>query len=169
MPFFYIVLRLSLSKTDILFDTIFSKRSSHLTISFHQNWLRKKKEIFTWQTHKILYWKYMSSISRFFNYLYCWIYSASYISHKKLNQILQEPDWSSVSIWNLKSLLFVFIRFITRCHLLSLIVIFCHSLSFAITLGHSFSFVATRCHSFYHSLSLVAPFVVTRCTAHLSL
>ena len=74
---------------------------------------------------------------------------------------------------------FIFICFITRCHSLSLIVIFCYSLSFAVTRCHSLSFVvtfctthchslslfillvATRCHSLYHSLS----FVVTRCYA----
>ena len=42
-------------------------------------------------------------------------------------------------------LLFVFIRFITRCYSLSLIVIFCYSLSF----------VVIRSHLLNHSLSLV--------------
>ena len=63
---------------------------------------------------------------------------------------------------------FVFIRFITRCHSLSLIIIFCYSLSFVVTRCHSLSFVVTccttRCHSLYHSLS----FAVTRCTSRLS-
>ena len=59
---------------------------------------------------------------------------------------------------------FVFIHFITRCHSLSLIVIFCYSLSFVVTRCHSLSLLVTRCHSFYHSLS----FVVTRCTTRLS-
>ena len=45
---------------------------------------------------------------------------------------------------------FVFIRFITRCHSLLLIVFFIYSLSF----------VVTRCHS----LSLAIPLAVTRCT-----
>ena len=49
---------------------------------------------------------------------------------------------------------FVFIRFMTRCHSLSLIVIFSYSLSF----------VVTRCHLLYHSLSLVVSFVVICCT-----
>ena len=63
---------------------------------------------------------------------------------------------------------FVFIRFITRCHSLLLIVIFCYSLSF----------VVIRCHLLYHSLSLVViccttrchslSLVVTRCTTLLS-
>ena len=55
---------------------------------------------------------------------------------------------------------FVFIRFIIRCHLLSLIVIFgtcCHSLSFAVTR-------CTICyHSLYHSLAMVVPLIITRC------
>ena len=83
---------------------------------------------------------------------------------------------------------FVSNRFITRCHSLSLIVIFCYSLSFVVIRCHSLSFVVvcchslslfvacchflyqslslvvirctTRCHSLHHSLS----FVVTRCT-----
>ena len=60
---------------------------------------------------------------------------------------------------------FVFIRFITRCHSLLLIVFFfllvvirCHSLSFIVTC------YTTSCHSLYPSLS----FVVTRCTTRLS-
>ena len=48
---------------------------------------------------------------------------------------------------------FVFIRFMTRCHSLSLIVIFSYSLSFDVI----------RCHLQYHSLSLVS-FVVICCT-----
>ena len=49
---------------------------------------------------------------------------------------------------------FVFIRYITRYHSLSLIVIFCYSLSFAVI----------RCLLLYHSLSLVESLVVIRCT-----
>ena len=56
---------------------IFSKRTSHLTISSEKN-----KEILAWYRDEILYWKYMSSTSRFINYLYCWMYG-SYILHKK--------------------------------------------------------------------------------------
>ena len=48
----------------------------------------------------------------------------------------------------------VFIRFMTRCHSLSLVVSFCYSLSFAVI----------RCHLLYHSLSLVVSFVVICCT-----
>ena len=78
-------------------------------------------------------------------------------------------------------LLFVFIRFINRCHSLPLVFIFCYLLSFVATrchslsltvpllvspvvtcchaLYHSLSFAVTCCHSLYHSLSLV----VARC------
>ena len=61
---------------------------------------------------------------------------------------------------------FVLLRFIPRCHSLTLIVIFCYSLSFVVTCCttccHSLLLVATRCHSLYnrcHSLSLVVPIV----------
>ena len=81
-------------------------------------------------------------------------FDSSYILHRKLNKIIQEPD--KITLFYLLS--FVFIRFITRCHLLSLIVvvslllvILCH------LLHHSLSLFATRwttrCHSLYHSLS----------------
>ena len=60
-----------------------------------------------------------------------------------------------VSFWNLKSLSSAFIRCTTRCHLL------CHSLSCFITRCHSLPIFFIRCHS----LSLIAPLVVTRCTA----
>ena len=84
---------------------------------------------------------------------------------------------------------FVFIRFMTRCHSLSLIVIFSYSLSFVVIrchlLYHSLSLVSfvvicctTRHHLLYHSLSFVVPLVViryrslsfdvTRCTTRLS-
>ena len=48
---------------------------------------------------------------------------------------------------------FVLIRFITRCHALSLIVIFCYSLSL----------VAICCPFLYHSLSLAVISFTTRC------
>ena len=82
---------------------------------------------------------------------------------------------------------FEFIRFITRCHSLSLIAIFCYSLSFVvicctnrchtlspvvslvvircITRCHSLSLVVIRCTTRFHSLSLVA----TRCHSMLPL
>ena len=53
---------------------------------------------------------------------------------------------------------FVFIRFMTRCHSLSLIVIFCYSMSFLVTC------FTTRCHSLYHPLSFVVPLDTTLCT-----
>ena len=63
---------------------------------------------------------------------------------------------------------FVFICFITRCHSLSLIVIFCYSLSFVFIrflllynlLSLVESLVAIRCTTRCHSLSLIA----IRCT-----
>ena len=76
---------------------------------------------------------------------------------------------------------FLFIRFITRCHLLSLIFIFCYSLWFSVIRCHSLSLVVICSYSLYHSLSLVVilchslsllslvvPVVVTRCTTCLS-
>ena len=112
----------------------------------------------------------MSSISRFPNYLYCWIYS-SYILHKKLNKILQKPPF--VPFWNLKSLIifyllsFAFICCATHCYSLSLFVISYHSLSCVVTRSHSLPFVVTYCIICCHSLSfdvpLVVPFVVTYC------
>ena len=98
----------------------------------------------------------------------------SYILHKKLNKIIQEPNWLSVSFWNIKSLYFTY--YYSYSFVLSLTVIRCHSLSF---FCHSLSLVVirsiTRCQSLYHSLPLVVircntcchslPPVVIRCTA----
>ena len=81
-----------LLKTDVLFYIAFSKRSSYLTISltcfntFNKTDIEKHEEILTCQRHKILHWNYMSSTSRFINYLYCWIYS-KYILQKKIKLI----------------------------------------------------------------------------------
>ena len=65
---------------------------------------------------------------------------------------------------------FIFIRFITRCHSLSLIVIFvtrCHSLSLVFSRWHFLPLAAplvlTRCHLLYHSLSLFVICCATRC------
>ena len=80
---------------------------------------------------------------------------SSYILHKKVNKTIEQPDWPSVSFWNIKSLYFTYphsatystyIRFITHCHSLSLTVIFCYSLSFLIT---RFTTRCTTCLSFY--------------------
>ena len=118
----------------------------------------------------MLYWKFMSSIPLFINYLYCWICS-SYILHKKLIKILQEPDWPFVSFWNLKLLYFIWSHSfsfvvplpVIRCHSLSIAITRCHSLPFVvtrfITCCHSLSLVVIRSHLLYHSLSLN----VTRC------
>ena len=149
----------------------------------------KNEEILAWHKHKILYWKYMSSIPWFINYLYFWIYS-SYNLHKKLEKILQEPDWPFVSFWNLKwlhficsnSFLFVVPLPVIHCYSLSFVITRCLSLSFVTTRFitrchslslivircttrcHSFSFAVIRCNTRCHSLSLI----VTRCTTRLS-
>ena len=77
---------------------------------------------------------------------------SSYILHRKLNKIIQEPDWPFVSF------------------LLTLVLIhsFYHSLSFAVTDCHLLLLVVTcwttRCLLLYQSLS----FVVTRRTTRSS-
>ena len=63
------------------FCFIFSTKTLHLTISSDKKW----KNTCMIQTRKRV-----SSISGFINYLYYWIYY-SYILHKKLNKIFQEP------------------------------------------------------------------------------
>ena len=164
--FYQNVLLLFLLKTDVLFYIIFSKRSSHLTIISEKN-----EEILAWYRHRILYWKYMSSISRFINYLYCWMCS-SYILHKKFNKLVQEPDWPFVSSWNLKSLsiLFFLICFHSFYHSLSFPVTHCHFyhlLSFVVTRCHPLLFVVTRCttrcHSLYTTHCHLLSFAATRC------
>ena len=59
---------------------------------------------------------------------------------------------------------FVFIRSITRCHSLSLIVTFCYSLSFVVTRCYTLSPVVSDLLSLTccHSLPLLVPLVVTR-------
>ena len=147
-----------LLKTDALFFILFSERTSQLRISSEKN-----EEILTWCRHEMLYWKCMSWICRFVNYLYCWIYS-TYILHKKLNKILQESDWLFVLFCHLKSLYFIcshsfsfvvqLLSFdITHCYLLSLVAIRCHSIY------HLLSLVVIRRHSLYHSLPLDVPIV----------
>ena len=64
-----------------MFCFIFSTKTLHLTISSDKKW----KNTCMIQTRKRV-----SSISGFINYLYYWIYY-SYILHKKLNKIFQEP------------------------------------------------------------------------------
>ena len=91
---------------------------------------------------------------------------SSYILHRKLNKIIQEPDcpcrldfcfFLKHKITLFYFLSYAFTRFITRCHSLSLIVIFCYSLSFVV------SCCTTRCHSLNHSLPFVVPLDVTLC------
>ena len=131
-----------------------------------------------WANNITIYWKYMSSISWFINYLYCWIYG-SYILQIKLNKILQEPD---CFLLKLKITLFYFLFFIfSRCtthyhslSLLRLVVIQCHLLSLVVircttcchSLYQSLLFVVTRCSTRYHLLSLVVSFVCLSINDH---
>ena len=112
---------------------------------------------------------------RFINYLCCWICS-SYIFHKKLNKILQEPDWPvaeyvvviySIENWikffrNQIGLLFHFETY-NHAILRALIVICCHSVPFAVTRCDSLSFVVTHCTTRCHSLSFIVLLVVICC------
>ena len=162
-----------LLKTDALFFILFSERTSQLRISSEKN-----EEILTWCRHEMLYWKCMSWICRFVNYLYCWIYS-TYILHKKLNKILQESDWLFVLFCHLKSLYFICSHSFSFVVQLPVIryhsfVICYHSLSFVVTRFiircHSLSFVVTRFIIRCHSLSLPVTLCTTRCHSmyHLS-
>ena len=83
---------------------------------------------------------------------------SSYILHKKLNTIIQEPDWPSVSFWNIKSLYFTYCR--SYSFVLSLAVIHCHFLLLVVIRCYSLSFIVTHCTTRCHSLSLVVPVVV---------
>ena len=118
------ILLLFLLKTDVLFCIIFSRRSSHLTISFmcFNNFNKTYRD-----------WKYMPSLSRFINHLYCWIYS-SYILYKKWNKTLRETDWPFASFWDLKAIHFTYSHFFS--FVVPLAVIRCHSLSFAVSFYH---------------------------------
>ena len=137
-----------LLKTHVLFYITFLKRTLHITISSE----KVKKYLHDTDTKY-----YIENVCHQFLdlqiNLYRWIHS-SYILYEKFNKILQEPDWSFVTFWNLKSLCF------TCSHSFSFVVplpvIRCHSLSFVITRCHSLSHVVTRCYS----LSLVVPLVV---------
>ena len=124
----------------------------------------------TWsrmQRLKIIYWKYVINFPIY--KLVIVISNSGYMFHKKLNKILQDLAYLFVSFWNFLKItifylvLFVFIRFITHCHSLSLIALFGYSLSFVVTHYHSLPLVVplvvtrlplfvTRCHLLYHSL-----------------
>ena len=75
--------------------------------------------------------------------------------------------------WNGHSLTFAVTRCTTRCHSLSLVVIFFHSLSLVVTRCNSLYRCTTRCHSLSFVVPLVGtrchslPLVVTRCTTRL--
>ena len=86
--------------------------------------------------------KYMPSIFRFTNNLYCWI-----CNNYELHENFQQAGRSFISFWNLKS------RSFTCSHLLKVVVTRCHFLSLVVPVGF------TRCDSLYHLLL----FVVTGC------
>ena len=92
---------------------------------------------------------------------------SSYVLHRKLNKIIQNQisllflSKHKITLFYLLS--FVFIRFITPCHSLSLTVIFCYSLSLVVTRSLIVPLVATRCHSLYQSFSLVVTHVRLVC------
>ena len=100
----------------------------------------------------------------------------TYILHKKLNKIVQKPDWPFISFWNIKSLHFTYCYLfwfvlslaVIRCHSLPFFVTRCHSLAvpLVVTRCHSLSLVVIRCHSLCHSVSLVV--TGTPCTTRLS-
>ena len=107
-----------------MFCFIFSTKTLHVTISSDKKW----KNTCMIQTRKRI-----SSISGFINYLYCWIYS-SYILHKKLNKIFQEPVRPNILFALFYLFSVVFICCTTPCHLLPFIVICYNSLSLVVTL-----------------------------------
>lgn len=84
-------------KTDVLFYIGFSKTSYHLAVTliyfnnFNRTDSKNRGEILPWLKHKILCWKYLSSISQFINNLDFWIYSSCTL-HKTLNETLHESD-----------------------------------------------------------------------------
>ena len=93
----------------------------------------------------------------------------SYVLHRKLNKIIQEADWPSrlafCFFWNIKSLYFTYSH--SYSFVLSLAVIRCYSLPFFITRCHLLSLVVTccntSCHSLYRSYSFAVPLDVIHC------
>ena len=119
------------------------------------------------ETQNIFYWKFMSSIFRFINYLYCWICS-KYILHKELTRS------AFYFILKLKITLFCLLSFfVTRyTHLLfsyslqSIVVLICCSRCTRCTqslysFAHLLSFVVTRCTTRCRSLSFVLPLLLS--------
>ena len=131
-------------------------RSSHRWCSFRPAILVKRdsNQVFSCEHCKIFKNTY------FEKYLRTAASDSSYILHKKLNKIIQEPDWPFVSI------LLTLIRFHSVCHSLSFAMTHCHFLLHGVTRCHSFfslSSVVTRCTTRCYSLSFVVPLVVIRC------
>ena len=117
----------------------------------------------------------MSSISRFLNCLYCWIYNSYIYCIKTWIKFFRYQIGLLVHFetqnHTILLALICFIRYTSRCHSFLLIVICCLSVSFVFTrcttlchsLYHWLSVVVTpyttRFHSMYHSLSLDVPLV----------
>ena len=84
-------------KTNVPFYIGFSKKSYHLavTLIYFNNCNRtdskNSREILAWLKHKILCWKYLSSISQYINNLDFWIYISDTL-HKTLNETLHKSD-----------------------------------------------------------------------------
>ena len=111
------------------------------------------KKYMNMKKHKILYWKYKSSISQFLNNLYSWTY-CSYTLHILFH--------SEIKITLFYLHLFSFIHFHSLYHSFSFVVIRCHLLSFVVIRCHSLSFVVTCCHSLYQLFSLIVIRYTTR-------
>ena len=111
------------------------------------------------EKHKILHWKYMSSISQFINNLCCWIYCCYTLD------ILFHSE-TKITLFYLLS--FVLLRFHSLNYSLLFAVIryhkLYHLLPFAVTRCCSLSFVVTCCITRCYSL----PLIVTRCNFRLS-
>ena len=92
---------------------------------------------------------------------------SSYIQHRKLNKVIQEPDWPLVSFETKNhSILLTLIHIHSFYHSLSFAVThchFCYSLSFVVTRVQSLTFFATCCTTRFNSLSPVVPLIVTLC------
>ena len=96
---------------------------------------------------------------------------SSSILHKKLNKIIQEPDWPFVSFWNIKlfystyshSFSFVLSLAVIHCPSMSFFVTRCHSLWLFVIRYYDLSLVVIYCTTCYHSLYQLLSLVVTCC------
>ena len=143
-------------KTSVL-ESLFNKFIGLQACSFTKKWLQHRRFPMNTANFKNNYFeKHLRTAGS----------DSNCLLHRKLNKIILEADWPSRLVFCLFRknrvtlfylLLFVFIRFIIRCHSLLLIVISYYSLSFVVIRCHLLY------HSLYHSLSFVAPLDVIRC------